>query len=174
MKDALAIHRWLLAHQVHHEIVRLPRPITCADELPETISAAPERCVTVTVFEVAPRIGREFVVAVVHPLATPPGPAAVGGLLGVRTVRLARAHVVNRATDYAAGLVGPLLLPEELPLFIDDRLSADTEPVFSATGERHAVLSMRALDLLTLVSGKTVDLRVPQPRGSLEAVAPGH
>jgi Cys-tRNA(Pro)/Cys-tRNA(Cys) deacylase len=173
MKDALAIHRWLLAHQVHHEIVRLPRPITCADELPGTISASPGRCVTVTVFEVAPRIGREFVVAVVHSLAAPPQPAAVGGLLGVRRVRVAPPHLVNGATDYAAGLVGPLLLPKELPLFIDDRLRPDTEPVYSATGERHAVLAMRSLDLLTLLSGKTVDLRVARPRGSLEAVAPG-
>ncbi|MDA0633724.1 hypothetical protein OUY22_09865 [Nonomuraea sp. MCN248] len=174
MKDALAIHRWLLAHQVHHEIVRLPRPITCADELPATISAAPERCVTVTVFEVAPRIGRPFVVAVVHSLAAPPRPGAVGGLLGVRTVRHAPAHLVNEATDYAAGLVGPLLLPEELPVFIDDRLSADTDPIFSAIGERHAVLTMRALDLLTLLSGKTVDLRAPGPHAGLEAVAQGH
>lgn len=174
MKDALAIHRWLLAHQVHHEIVRLPRPITRADELPGTLSAAPGRCVTVTVFEVAPRIGREFVVGVVHTLATPPRPAAVSRLLGVRTVRVAPAHLVNEATDYAAGLVGPLLLPEDLPLFVDDRLDTDAEPVFSAVGERHAVLSMRALDLIRLLRGKTVDLRMPGDRESLEAVAPGH
>lgn len=174
MKDALAIHRWLLAHQVHHEIVRLPRPVTRVEELPETISAAPERCVAVTVFEVAPRIGREFVVAVASTLAAPVMPGAVGGLLGVRTVRPAPAHVVNRATDYAAGLVSPLLLPEELPLLIDDRLDCDDEPVLLATGERHTVLGMRALDLLAILSGKTVDLRVPRPRGTLEAVAPRH
>lgn len=174
MKDALAIHRWLLAHQVHHEIVRLPRPMTCADELPETLSAAPGRCLMVTVFEVATRIGGEAVVAVASSVAHPPRPGAVGGLLGVRQVRPAPAHVVNAATDYADGLVCPLLLPESLPMLIDDRLRADTEVVFTATGERHTALSIRALDLLTLLPGKMVDLRSPRPRGSREAVAGRH
>ncbi|MEW9555673.1 aminoacyl-tRNA deacylase [Nonomuraea sp. NPDC050783] len=174
MKDALAIHRWLLAHQVHHEIVRLPRPMTCAEELPETLSAAPERCLMVRVFEVATRIGREAVVAVAFPVSAPPRPGTVGGLLGVRQVRPAPAHVVNAATDYAHGLVCPLLLPESLPLLIDDRLRADTEPVFTATGERHTALSIRALDLVTLLPGKMVDLRGPRPRGSRGAVAGRH
>ncbi|WP_336209308.1 aminoacyl-tRNA deacylase [Nonomuraea sp. LPB2021202275-12-8] len=174
MKDALAIHRWLLAHQIHHEIVRLPRPMTGADELPETVSAAPDRCVAVTVFEVAPRVGRELVVAVVSTLDTPPRPGAVGGLLGVRKVRPAPAHVVNAATDYAAGLVSPLLLPEELPVLIDDRLQPDGEPMFTATGDRHTALTLRAFDLLSLVSGKTVELGVPRLEGALEAVAPRH
>jgi prolyl-tRNA editing enzyme YbaK/EbsC (Cys-tRNA(Pro) deacylase) len=174
MKDALAIHRWLLAHQVHHEIVRLPRPMTCADELPETLSAAPERCLMVTVFEVATRVGNEAVVAVASSVAAPPRPGAVGGLLGMRQVRPAPAHVVNAATDYAHGLICPLLLPESLPMLIDDRLRADTEPVFTATGERHTALAIRALDLLTLLPGKMVDLCSTRPRGSREAVARRH
>ncbi|MFI6787829.1 YbaK/EbsC family protein [Nonomuraea sp. NPDC050383] len=173
MKDALAIHRWLLAHQVHHEIVRLPRPITTADELPETISAAPERCVAVTVFEATTRLGHE-VVAVVSSVAAPPRPGAVGGLLGARDVRHAPAFLVNSATDYAAGLVCPLLLPRRLPLLIDDRLSSDGEPIFMASGERHTAVRMRALDLQSLLSGKTVDLRIPMPRGPREAIALRH
>jgi prolyl-tRNA editing enzyme YbaK/EbsC (Cys-tRNA(Pro) deacylase) len=174
MKDALAIHRWLLAHQVHHEIVRLPRPITRADELPETLSAAPERCLTVTVFEVATRIGGEAVVAVASPVANPPRPGAIGGLLGVRQVRPAPAHVVNAATDYASGLVCPLLLPEALPVLIDDRLRASTDPLFTATGERHTALSIRALDLLSILPGKMVDLHRPRHSGSRDAVAGRH
>jgi Cys-tRNA(Pro)/Cys-tRNA(Cys) deacylase len=158
MKDALAIHRWLLAHQIHHEIVRLPRPMTCADELPETLCAPPERCMAVTVFQVAPRIGREFVVAVMSAVPTPPPPGVVGGLLGVRQVRPAPAHLVNEATDYAAGLVCPLLLPKKLQLLVDDRIHPDTAPVHTATGDRHTALTMRALDLLALLPGKTVDL----------------
>lgn len=170
MKDALAIHRWLLAHQVHHEIVRLPRPMTCVDELPQMISAAPARCVAVTVFEVTTRMGRE-VVAVVASVATPPLPGAVGGLLGARNVRPAPAFLVNSATDYAAGVVCPLLLPEKLRVLIDDRLRSDEELMYTATGERFTALQVRALDLMTLLSGKTVDLRIPRPRGSREAVA---
>ncbi|MEU8246342.1 YbaK/EbsC family protein [Nonomuraea sp. NPDC048916] len=173
MKDALAIHRRLLAHQVHHEIVRLPRPMTHADELPEMISAAPERCVAVTVFEVTARVGTE-VVAVVSTVAAPPRPGVLCWLLGARDVRPAPAFLVNSTTDYAAGLVSPLLLPDELPVLIDERLRSDTDPIFIATGERHTAISLRALDLLTLLPGKSVDLRIPRPRGSRVAVALRH
>ncbi|MGN9837440.1 aminoacyl-tRNA deacylase [Nonomuraea sp. H19] len=148
--------------------------MTCAEELPETLSAAPERCLMVTVFEVATRVGREAVIAVVSSVAAPPRPEAVGGALGVRQVRPAPAHVVNAASDYADGLVCPLLLPESLPMFIDDRVSADTEPVFTTTGERHTALSIHALDLLAILPGKTVDLRGTRLRGSREAVAGRH
>ncbi|MBF8188218.1 hypothetical protein ITP53_21285 [Nonomuraea sp. K274] len=174
MKDALAIHRWLLTHQVHHEIVRLPRPMTCAEELPETVSAAPGRCLMVTVFEVATRIDREVVIAVTSTVAAPPPPGAIGGLLGARQVRPAPAHVVNAATDYADGLVCPLLLPESLPMLIDDRIRPDSEPIFTTTGERHTALTMRALDLLALLPGKMADLRGTRRRGSREAVAGRH
>ncbi|MEO3805506.1 YbaK/EbsC family protein [Nonomuraea sp. B1E8] len=174
MKDALAIHRWLLAHQVHHEIVRLPRPMTSAEELPKAVSEAPERCLMVTVFEVATRVGREVVVAVTSPVALPPRPGAVGGLLSARQVRYAQAHVVNAATDYADGLVCPLLLPESLPVFIDDRLRVDEGPVFMPIGERHTALSLRAVDLLTLLPGKLADLRGTRLRGSRGAVARRH
>ncbi|WP_433435977.1 YbaK/EbsC family protein [Nonomuraea sp. CA-141351] len=171
MKDALAIHRWLLAHQVHHEIVRLPRPMTCAEDLPEAVSAAPDRCLMVTVLEVATRVGREVVIGFTSPVSAPPPLGAVGGVLGVRRVRPAPAHVVNAATDYASGLVCPLLLPESLPMFIDDRLLDDDDPVYTATGERHTALTLRALDLLALLPGKMVDLRA---KGSREAVARRH
>ncbi|MFI6324839.1 aminoacyl-tRNA deacylase [Nonomuraea sp. NPDC050556] len=170
MKDALAIHRWLLAHQVHHEIVRLPRPMTCVDELPRMISAAPGRCVAVTVFEVTTRMGRGAV-AVVAPVSSPPLPGVVGGQLGARNVRPASAFVVNAVTDYAAGLVGPLLLPEDLRVLLDDRLPADDDHVYIATGERFTALRLRALDLASVLTGKTVDLRIPSQRGSREAVA---
>ncbi|MFG1620043.1 hypothetical protein ACGFI3_45460 [Nonomuraea wenchangensis] len=137
MKDALAIHRWLLAHQVHHEIVRLPRPLARAEELPQALSAAPGRCLMVTVFEVATRVGGEAVVAVASPVSAGPRPGAVAGLL-------------------------------------DDRLSAGAGPIFTATGERRTALRIRALDLLTLLPGKTVDLRLARPGGSRAAVARRH
>ncbi|MEV0633206.1 aminoacyl-tRNA deacylase [Nonomuraea wenchangensis] len=174
MKDALAIHRWLLAHQVHHEIVRLPRPLARAEELPQALSAAPGRCLMVTVFEVATRVGGEAVVAVASPVSAGPRPGAVAGLLGARRAVPAPAHVVNSATDYAHGLVCPLLLPESLPLLVDDRLSAGTGPIFTATGERRTALRIRALDLLTLLPGKMVDLRLARPGGSRAAVARRH
>ncbi|MCF6468210.1 hypothetical protein FAF44_07320 [Nonomuraea sp. MG754425] len=174
MKDALAIHRRLLAHQIHHEIVRLPRPMTCAEELPEAVRAAPERCLMVTVLEVTTWVGHDVVVAVATPVSSPPRPGAVGGLLRARQVRPARAHVVNATTDYAAGLVCPLLLPESLPMYIDDRLPTDGEPIFTTTGERHTVLSLRALDLLGVLPGKMVNLRGSRPGRPRGAVARQH
>ncbi|MFD0468863.1 aminoacyl-tRNA deacylase [Nonomuraea thailandensis] len=95
-------------------------------------------------------------------------------MLGARQVRPASAHVVNATTDYACGLVCPLLLPESLPMFIDDRLLADNEPLFTATGERHTALSMRSLDLLAVLPGKMVDLRGSRRRGPRAAVARRH
>ncbi|WP_433248099.1 aminoacyl-tRNA deacylase [Streptosporangium sp. CA-135522] len=157
MKDALAIHRWLLAHQVHHEIVRLPRAMTCVDELPELLSASPATCVEVTVFEVTTRIGREPV-AVVGFVGSPPQPGVVGGTLGARRVRLASAFTVNSVTDYAAGLICPLLLPEGLTVLVDERLGEMADLVHTPTGERHTALRIRADHLLGLVSGKPIDL----------------
>lgn len=52
MKDALAIHRTLLARETMHEIVRLRRAITTADELPEVLDLPAERCLAVRVFSV--------------------------------------------------------------------------------------------------------------------------
>ncbi|WP_111167126.1 YbaK/EbsC family protein [Spongiactinospora gelatinilytica] len=160
MKDALAIHRWLLAHQVHHEIVRLPRALTCAGELPEIMHADAAHCLEVTVFEVDTRVGLDPV-AVLSSVATPPRPAMVGTLLGARKVSPAPAFIVNSATRYAAGLVCPLLLPDDLALLIDERLHRELPGdtlVHTPTGERRTALSLRARDLLTLAGGKRLDL----------------
>ncbi|GAA3080680.1 aminoacyl-tRNA deacylase [Streptosporangium carneum] len=163
MKDALAIHRWLLAHQVHHEIVRLPSAMTCAEELPELLAASPATCVAVTVFEVTTRLGRQPV-AVVASVDSPPMPGVVGGILGARRVRPASAFTVNSATDYAAGLVCPLLLPDGLTVLVDGRLANSDEVVHTPTGERRTALLIRADHLLTLVSGKTIDLAQSRSR----------
>ncbi|MDH2425546.1 YbaK/EbsC family protein [Sphaerisporangium sp. TRM90804] len=161
MKDALAIHRWLLSHQIHHEIVRLPRPSACADDLPGILRVGPASCVRVTVFEVTTRSTREPV-AVVTSVAAPPRPGAVGALLGARRVRPAPAFMINAATDYTATSVSPLLLPASLTVLIDERLADSREPddvVYSPTGERRTALRLRALDLLALTPGKLVDLQ---------------
>jgi prolyl-tRNA editing enzyme YbaK/EbsC (Cys-tRNA(Pro) deacylase) len=165
MKDALAIHRWLLAHQIHHEIVRLPRTLTCSDDLPDVLGVPPETCVGVTVFEVTTR-GDTEPVAVVSAIASPPRPALVGSLLGAREVRPASAFVVNSVTDYAAGLVCPLLLPDDLTVIIDQHLMSGLGPdddVHTATGERRTAVRLRAIHLFNLIAGKPLDLSVPVP-----------
>jgi prolyl-tRNA editing enzyme YbaK/EbsC (Cys-tRNA(Pro) deacylase) len=166
MKDALAIHRWLLSHQTHHEIVRLPRALTCADDLPAILHVDPAWCVRVTVFEVTTRSSRTPV-AVVTSVAEPPRPGAVGALLGARRVRPAPAFLVNSATDYAASSVCPLLLPDELTVLIDERLTDWQDPddlVYCPTGERRTALRIRILDLLSLTPGKYVNLQAARHR----------
>ena len=37
MKDALDVHRSLLAREVPHEVIRLPRLVLSADEIPDAI-----------------------------------------------------------------------------------------------------------------------------------------
>jgi prolyl-tRNA editing enzyme YbaK/EbsC (Cys-tRNA(Pro) deacylase) len=163
MKDALAIHRWLLAHQVHHEILRLPRSLSVADDLPEVLGVSPENCLRVTVFAATYPFGGEPV-ALIGSAAGTTEPAAVAAILGARDVRPAPAHLVNAATDYAADLVCPLLLPEELTVLLDQRMIdalRPRDPVYSPTGERCTALLMAAHDLFALVAGKAVELRAP-------------
>ncbi|MDQ1704625.1 MAG: Cys-tRNA(Pro)/Cys-tRNA(Cys) deacylase, partial [Frankiaceae bacterium] len=45
MKDALDVHRSLLAREVPHEVVRLPRLVLSADEIPEAMGLPRDRCV---------------------------------------------------------------------------------------------------------------------------------
>ncbi|ETK35031.1 hypothetical protein GCM10009530_58370 [Microbispora corallina] len=174
MKDALAIHRWLLAHQIHHEIVRLPRPLTCSDEMPDVLGVEPETCVCVSLFEVSVRGGREPV-AVVSTVDTPPRMGAIGALLRAHRVRPASAFVVNSVTDYAHGLVCPLLLPDTLTVLLDQRLTERLGPddiVHTATGERRTALRVRALHLFDLLTAKPVDLTTPHRRGLASLASP--
>ncbi|MBO3750278.1 hypothetical protein J5X84_29710 [Streptosporangiaceae bacterium NEAU-GS5] len=163
MKDALAIHRWLLAHQIHHEIVRLPRALTCSDDLPAVLGVDARDCIGVTLFEVTTRAGREPV-AVVGSVGAAPSLVTVGATVGATRVRPASSYVVNSVTDYAAGLVCPLLLPDGLTVLIDQRaLDAfgQDDIVHTPTGERRTALRLRAFHLFTLMSGKAVDLSPP-------------
>lgn len=72
--------------------------------------------------------------------------------------------MVNAVTEYAAGLVCPLLLPDSMPLLIDHRLvdglHAD-DVVYTATGEASTALGIRAGSLYALCHAKPVDLHVP-------------
>lgn len=162
MKDALAIHRLLLAHQIHHEIVRLPRPLTCADDLPEMLGANPETCVCVSVFETPSRDAMEPV-AVVGAVTTHLAPEAVGMALRTQGVRPASSFVVNAATGYPDRLVCPLLLPDDLTVLIDQRLIDHLDPdglAYTPTGERRTALRIRPRDLLPLISAKPVALEM--------------
>ncbi|MER6808336.1 YbaK/EbsC family protein [Spirillospora sp. NPDC000708] len=167
MKDALTLHRALLEREAVHEIVRLPIGIAHADELPKALGLPADRCLVTRVFacdDPGPddaRPGRRFLTGVIVRAGDRPPAEAVRRAMGARRVGPARADLVNAVTEYAAGLVCPLLLPESMPLLIDQRL-VDGPPgpgvVYTPTGEPSTALGIRRPDLAALCQAKPVDL----------------
>ncbi|QKG23751.1 aminoacyl-tRNA deacylase [Actinomadura verrucosospora] len=184
MKDALTLHRALLGWEAVHEIVRLPIGIAHADELPRALGLPADRCLVTRVFACDDSIcdgsgggdpggglgrggrdrrsqGRRFLAGVIVRAGDRPPGEAVRRAMGARRVVPARPDLVNAVTEYAAGLVCPLLLPESMPLLIDRRL-ADGPPgpgvVYTPTGEPSTALGIRGHDLAALCQAKPVDL----------------
>jgi hypothetical protein len=165
MKDALAIHRMLLEREAPHEIVRLPRAIANADELHEVLRMPAVRCLATRVYSVQPVLrptvprGFRTMAAMVNQAGAGGTPEAVRSALGARSVRQASADIINKTTDYAAELVAPLLLPQAMPLFIDEAiveaLGAD-DIVYTATGEPRIALAIPVFDLLAITGAKPV------------------
>jgi prolyl-tRNA editing enzyme YbaK/EbsC (Cys-tRNA(Pro) deacylase) len=192
MKDALAIHRTLLEHEKPHEIVRLPRAISSADELPGALGLPADRCLAVRVFSASgdgdlPQVGilpgpgdlhrmddlhppegtERTLVAVIVAAGVHPSPAAVRAAAGVRHAVPAPAGVINAVTDYAAPLVAPLLLPGGVRVLVDRDVLDGVSPrdsVHTATGEPWTALRVRAGDLVTLSSATPADLGRPARR----------
>ncbi|WP_018654224.1 aminoacyl-tRNA deacylase [Actinomadura flavalba] len=165
MKDALAIHRSLLERQTHHEIVRLPSPIGHADELPRALGLPAVRCLVTRVYACNDVMrGHRFLCAVIVPAGFRPHAEAVRLAVGARLIRPARPDIVNRATQYAAGLVCPLLLPASMPVLIDENAVGDRpcdDVVYTATGEASTALGLHVLDLYALSGAKPVLLGEP-------------
>ena len=155
MKGALDVHRELLGRGVAHEIVRLPRMILNADELPDALGLPAPACRVVKMY-----LADDRLVAVLLPPGQLPSPAALLTATGAETVRLAPADVVNVATEYAAGLVAPILLPTDVPLFTDVGLSADGV-VYTPTGDTGNALGIRTRDLLGVSRAQSLNLGEP-------------
>lgn len=155
MKDALDVHRSLLAREVPHEIVRLPRPITTADEIPAASGLAPQRCVTVRLYH-----ADDDIVATLVRAGELPHPGAVLAALGARTLRPASGEVVNRVTDFAASLVSPVLLPDTVTVLADSCVGLH-EVVYTATGDGGTVLGIPARWLLTTSRAQVSELCAP-------------
>jgi prolyl-tRNA editing enzyme YbaK/EbsC (Cys-tRNA(Pro) deacylase) len=142
MKGALDLHRDLLARDVPHEIVRLPRIMLAAAELPEILGLPPSSCLATRLYEVDDRL-----VAVMTTVDTHPHPQAILAAADGRTLRPASVERVNSVTEFVFGLVPPLPLPAEVPLFADARCGLP-EVVYTPTGEAGTALGIRAVDLL--------------------------
>lgn len=161
MKDALSIHRLLLERQTAHEIVRLPRAITSADELPDVLGLPPARCLCTRLYAHRTPDERRLAAVIVR-AGTWPSTGAIAGALDVVTVSPAPDDLVNEVTDYAADLVAPLMLPDEITVLIDERTARVADDVvYTATGEACTALGIHALDLFALCDAEPVPSRKP-------------
>jgi Cys-tRNA(Pro)/Cys-tRNA(Cys) deacylase len=159
MKGPLDIHQHLLAHDVHHEIVRLPRSAHCASSLAEALGLPPRRCISVHPFHSSTRAG-EVLVVVLAPSDTCIDDAEMSrGLAELLRPQLGSAISFARAgsdfvsshTDYLAGHVSPLLLPPDVIVIATQALvDLAASVVYTATGDAGTALGLRALDLLVL------------------------
>ncbi|GAA2618188.1 YbaK/EbsC family protein [Actinomadura fulvescens] len=169
MKDALTIHRALLERETLHEIVRLPIAIAHADELPKALGLPAGRCLVTRVYACNDvHRGQRFLAGVIVPAGVRPPAEQIRLAVGARLIRPARPDLVNTVTDYAAGLVCPLLLPDSMPLLIGEHTIGELpvdDVVYTATGEASTALGIRALDLFALSGAKPVDLSSARAAG---------
>src|SRR5512139_3145421 len=142
----------LLERETLHEIVRLPRAISHADELPNVLGLPAERCLVTHVYTVgSTRREARALAGVVVAAGREPAAEVIRHRLGARTIRHARADQINAATEYTAYLVCPLLLPPAMRVFIDRRIlltpQAADHVVYTAAGEPFTALAIRLSDL---------------------------
>lgn len=146
MNNVLTVHRMLLENGVQHEIVQLPQTITSADQLPAVLALPAQRCLAVRVYEVD-----DHHVAIITAADAVPSVQVVREVTGGQHVRAADETEISSVTGYAAGLVAPLALPEELLVYVDQAVTDSADDgavVYTATGESGTALGIRLLDLL--------------------------
>lgn len=156
MNDVLTVHRALLESGTRHEIVQLPRMITSADQLPAALALPPGRCLAVRVYQV----DGDYAAVIVSAGHSPP-PGLVRAVTGGRSVRAAGGDEISSVTGYAAGLVAPVALPQEVRMYVDEALASSGDGdavVYTATGEPGTALGIRLLDLLALRPAKPAAL----------------
>jgi prolyl-tRNA editing enzyme YbaK/EbsC (Cys-tRNA(Pro) deacylase) len=157
VKDALDVHRALLAREVPHEVVRLPRMVLAADDIPGALQLPEGRVVAVRVYH-----ADDALVAVLVRAGSLPHPAAVLNALGARTLRAADPDTVNRMTDFAASLVCPALLPDDIDVLADTCIGQH-EVVYTATGDSGTALGIPVRALLTTSRARVAELCAPVP-----------
>ena len=162
VRSALDVHQRLLARGVRHDVVRLPRLATGADELPHVLGVDRRDCVAVRCYRVegarSPVGGAVHLAAVVVCAGDRPDDELVRAALQAAAVRLATPDETSLHTDFAASLVCPLGLPEDVVVLADSGLAAgsgDGQVRWCATGVGGTALAVGLRDLL-VASGASV------------------
>jgi len=155
VRAALDVHRDLLARGMPHEVIRLRTRIATADDLPRQLDV-PAGCASVRCY-LAERAGGTAFAALVLPAGSVPDDDVVCRALLAVAVTPATDEQVNVATGFAAGLVSPVALPEQVEVLVDAALT-EHEVVYCALGESGVALGIRTVDLLVAASARTVPL----------------
>lgn len=163
MKGALDVHRELLSRDVPHEIVRLPHPVSSADDLPGVLGLPPDRCVAVRVLDVDGEL-----VAVLLPVSAGLDESAVLATMHGQSVRQARPAAVSSATEYPPQLVPPLPLPAGLTLLADPSVGGRTV-VYAPTGESGTALGIDADALVAASRAQGAAVRRNRPVAALRS-----
>ncbi len=152
MIGAMDVHRELLAREIPHEIVRLPRVVLNASELPDALRLPPPQCISTRIYFVD-----EVPTAIAVPALSTPEPRAILAALDAMTLRPATSEQTNELTRYAAGLVSAAMLPPGIPLFIDARIDM-TGIVYLPTGDTGTALGISGMTLFGLTRGRLAHL----------------
>ena len=152
MMGAMDIHRELLARDIPHEIVRLPRVVLNAMELPESLRVPASQCVATRIYFVD-----DVPTAVAVPAMSTPEPGAILAALDAMTLRPATVEQTNQLTGYAAGLVSAAMLPKDIPLFVDARLDM-TGVVYLPTGETGTAIGINGATFFRLTNARLAHL----------------
>lgn len=164
MRGALDVHRELLARDVPHEMVRLRGTVAAdADDLPRALDHSPTCCVAVRCYVT----DQGFACALVGAGAVP-HPQALLDALDAGTLRPATPDEVNAATEFSAGLVSPVCLPDTAAVVCDSALLR-CDVVYCPLGEGGVALGIRTRDLLAATGARVVGLfPLPLPAGGRE------
>jgi len=97
MLGPLDIHQYLLEHDVHHEIVRLPRPAASAEHLAEVLGVTPRRCLAIHPFHALTPDGDVLVLVLAPADEEPSTPTLVASLRDLLRGRLGPAPEITIA-----------------------------------------------------------------------------
>jgi prolyl-tRNA editing enzyme YbaK/EbsC (Cys-tRNA(Pro) deacylase) len=100
------------------------------------------------------------VIAVIVRAGELPHPGAVLAAIGAHTLRAAAPDVVNEVTDFAASLVSPVLLPDNVDV-LADACVGHHDVVYTATGDGGTVLGIPSRWLLTASRARVSELCAP-------------
>lgn len=152
MIGAMDVHRALLAQEIPHEIVRLPRVILNAEELPDALRIPAAQCLATRIYYVD-----EQPLAVAVPTLRTAEPRAILAAVDGTTLRPASSQQTNELTRYAAGLVCGALLPPEIPLYVDASLDANGI-LYLPTGDTGTALGIAASVFFRLTRARVAQL----------------